>query len=255
MSAPAGLVRSDNMDRIRIHDRSARGSRLEERWYLNEIDLVRQLPESERELLDRNSTVRKYPRGTIIHAPGDKGADVSFVIGGRVKIYNLSACGKEIIYRFCGPNSFFGVAEIFGGGEREVFAEAVEDSEVMSTDRQYFVDLILRNPALALTVMRILSSRIRQAHQAIQGFVFCDVRARLAQLLVKLAQINGVKSMDGSITLRNRFTHQELANMIGANRQAVTERLNHFKHDGYIRVVGEHIMLTDPAGLRALVSD
>lgn len=255
MSFPTGAARSDSMDRIRIHDRCARGSRLEERWYLNEIDLVRQLPEGERELLDRNSIVKKYPSATIIHAPGDKGANVSFVLAGRIKIYNLSGCGKEIIYRFCGPNSFFGVAEIFGGGEREVFAEAVEDSEVMSTDRQYFVDLILRNPALALTVMRILSSRIRQAHQAIQGFVFCDVRARLAQLLVKLAQINGVKSTDGSITLRNRFTHQELANMIGANRQAVTERLNHFKHDGYIRIVGERIMLTDPVGLRALVVD
>ncbi|MBS4096599.1 MAG: Crp/Fnr family transcriptional regulator [Sulfuricella sp.] len=228
---------------------------MEKQRYFNEIDLVRQLPEDDRLFLERNSVHRRYPHATIIHAPGHPGATVNFVLGGRVKIYNLSACGKEIIYRFCTPNSFFGIAEIFGGEEREVFAEAVEDTEVMTTDKKHFEELILRNPSLALTVIRILGSRIRQAHNAIQGFVFCDARTRLAQLLVKLAQINGAENADGTITLRNRFTHQELAHMIGAIRQTVTENLNHLKHHGYVRIDGERITLVDPVRLGELIED
>jgi CRP-like cAMP-binding protein len=228
---------------------------MEKQCCLNENDLVQQLPEGERALLEHHSTRKRYPRATIIHSPGDLGMMVNFVLSGRVKIYNLSACGKEIIYRFCTPNSFFGIAEIFGGDEREVFAEAMEDTEVLCTDKQYFENLILRNPALSQAVMRILGNRVRQAHKAIQSFVFCDVRTRLAQLLIKLAQINGVENPDGTITLRNRFTHQEMANMIGAIRQTVTENLNHFKRSGYIRVTEERITLIAPASLKDLIVD
>jgi len=221
----------------------------------NEIDLLRLLPESERAHLESHSIRRRYSPATIIHSPGDVGAMVNFVVSGRVKIYNLSACGKEIIYRFCMPNSFFGVAEIFGGDQREVFAEAMEDTEVLSTEKQYFEALILRNPALTVTVMRILGNRVRQAHKAISSFVFCDVRTRLAQLLIKLAQINGAENPDGTVTLRNRFTHQEMANMIGAIRQTVSDNMNHFKRSGHIRVADERITLIDSAALKRLISD
>lgn len=249
------LARGYNVGSIFAHECPARGSGMEKQYYPNEIDLVRQLPESERALLERNSIRKRYPRATIIHSPGDLGMMVNCVLSGRVKIYNLSACGKEIIYRFCTPNSFFGIAEIFGGEEREVFAGAMEDTEVLCTDKQYFESLILRNPALALAVMRILGNRVRQAHKAIQSFVFCDARTRLAQLLIKLAQINGVENPDGTITLRNRFTHQEMANMVGAIRQTVAKNINHFKRNSYIRVAGERITLIDPAGLKNLIDD
>jgi CRP/FNR family transcriptional regulator len=253
MTFDGGVAGGDSMGSVHAHDYPMRDSAMEAQLSLNEIELVRLLPESERLFLERNSLRRRYPRTTIIHAPGDPGTTVSFVLAGRVKIYNLSGCGKEIIYRFCTPNSFFGIADIFGGEVREVFAEAVEDTEVMTTDKKYLEELIQRNPPLALAVIRILGSRIRQAHSAIQGFVFCDARTRLAQLLVKLAQINGTEGSDGTITLHNRFTHQELADMIGAIRQTVTENINYLKHHGYVRIAKERITLLDPARLRELI--
>lgn len=253
MRLAVAAVRGDSMGSIFARRYPAPNTAMATQLSLNENDLVRQLPESERLFLERKSVRRCYPRGTLIHSPGDAGTTVNFLLAGRVKIYNLSGCGKEIIYRFCTPNSFFGMADIFGGEEREVFAEAVEDTEVMSIDKPHFEELIQRNPPLALAVIRILGSRIRQAHHAIQGFVFFDARTRLAQLLLKLAQINGIENADGSVTLKNRFTHQELADMIGANRQTVTENINHLKRDGYLRVGGERITLADPARIGALI--
>jgi CRP-like cAMP-binding protein len=253
--AGGALARDYNRGISFPHGFPAPGSGMEKQSSPHEIDFLGQLPEGERTLLERHAIRKRYPRAAIIHSPGDLGAMVHFVVSGRVKIYNLSACGKEIIYRFCTPNSFFGIAEIFGGDEREVFAEAVEDTEVLCTDKHYFENLVLRNPVLTLSVMRILGNRVRQAHKAISSFVFCDVRTRLAQLLIKLAQINGVENPDGTITLRNRFTHQEMANMIGAMRQTVSENMNHFKRNGHVRVAGERITLTDPAGLKKLIVD
>ena len=220
---------------------------------LRETDIIAQLPEGERASLFSDSCRKKYPRHAIVHAPGDRGKVINYVLSGRVKIYNLSACGKEIIYRFCTPNSFFGIAEIFGE-DREVFAETVEDTEVMCIDKERFMDLIRRHPDIALTVMKILGSRIRQAHRAIKDFVFCDVRSRLAQLLIKLGQMNGVINDDGTTSLKNKFTHQEMANMIGAIRQTVTEIINDFKRAGYIRCDNGRITIVNE-GLESLIND
>jgi len=227
---------------------------MEKHRILREMDIMARLPESERASLYRESYRKKYPKHAVIHSPGDRGEVINYVLSGRVKIYNLSACGKEIIYRFCTPNNFFGIAEIFGE-DREVFAETMEDTEVMCINKERFEDLIRRHPDIAMMVMKILGSRIRQAHRAIMDFVVCDVRSRLAQLLIKLAQMNGVVNRDGATTLQNKFTHQEMANMIGAIRQTVTENINAFKRAGHIRCVDGHITIVAMDRLHELITD
>lgn len=222
--------------------------------HLRDIDIIAELPEEEKEFLYRASLRRKYPKGRVIHAPGDRGHAINYVLSGRVKIYDLSAGGREIIYRYCPPGSFFGIAQIFGSEEREVFAEAVEDTEVLHVDKAIFEELVRKNPGVALSVIAILAGRIRQAHKAIKEFALCDVRSRLAQLLIKLAQMGGSPDANGAVTIQNRFTHQELANMTGATRQTVTEVMNDFKRKGYIRCPGGRITILDPKGLDRLVN-
>ncbi len=222
---------------------------------VDEKDLFSSMPPEDQDFLARTARRRVCARGELIHSPGDRGDVINYLESGRVKVYNLAACGKEIIYRFCPPGSFFGIAEIFGGEEREVFAEAVEDSVVLSIERSNFEQLIRRNPGIAILVIGILGSRIRQAHQAIKNFVVADVRTRLAQLLIKLAQMNGSPAPDGSVHLQHRFTHQEMANMVGAIRQTVTEIINEFKKHGYIRCDQGKIVVLNPEALARLIAD
>ncbi|WP_442891841.1 Crp/Fnr family transcriptional regulator [Dissulfurispira sp.] len=144
---------------------------------------------------------KKYSKNSVIFSPGDQGNLIYYVLSGRVKIYNLSECGKEIIYWFCQPKDFFGLAEVCDGEVRTVFAEAVEDAEVLCINRANFEDLISRNPKIAVFIMRMLGSRIRQAHETIKELVICDVHTRLAQLLIKLGQICGC-SHNGVITIK-----------------------------------------------------
>jgi CRP/FNR family cyclic AMP-dependent transcriptional regulator len=220
-----------------------------------EMDLIAALSAEERAFLYQHSTLKKYRKNQLIHSPGDKIQMVGYVKSGRVKVYNLAASGKEIIYRFCIPNSFFGIAEIYGEEERAVFVEAVEPTEVLCINKRNFEELLRHNPNLALIVMQILGSRIRQAHKAIKDFVTADVRSRLAQLLLKLPQMGSSTEDSGAITIANRFTHQEMADMVGAIRQTVTEIINDFKRQGYIRYDGGKITIVDRQGLAKLITD
>lgn len=220
-----------------------------------DVDIIAQLAPEDRGALCSRSLQKVFPKGSIITSPGETGHDVYYVIRGNVKIYNLSACGREITYRLCGPGSFFGIAEIFSEEERGVFAEATQETAILCINKGDFERLIHCNPTVAFSVIRILGSRIRQAHRAIKGFAFSDARSRMAQLLVKLAQIDGARLPDGAVTLKNRLTHQELANMIGAIRQTVTEIINDFKREGYVRSDHGKITIVDFAGLKSLISE
>lgn len=226
---------------------------MEKRWYLSAIDIINELPEDDRSFFYQKSHRKKYAKNSVIFSPGDQGNLIYYVLSGRVKIYNLSECGKEIIYWFCQPKDFFGLAEVCGGEMRTVFAEAVEDTEVLCINRTNFEELISRSPKIAVFIMRILGSRIRQAHETIKDLIICDVHTRLAQLLIKLGQICG-SPHNGVITIEKRFTHQEMANMIGATRTTVTEVMNEFRKNGFIECDGSRITIVDYARLAKLVN-
>ena len=51
-----------------------------------------------------------------------------------------------------------------------------------------------------------------------------------------------------------RFTHQDLASMIGATRETVTKVLNRFRDEGLITVGDRHIIIRDVNRLREQVS-
>lgn len=220
-----------------------------------DLDIMAQIGSEDREELERHSFTRVFRKGALITSPGQHIDFVHYILSGRVKVFDLSACGREIIFRVCGPKSFFGVAEIFTNDERLVFAEALDPVEVMCIDKLSLERVVKRNAAAALLVIRILGNRIRQNHIAIKGFVFGDARYRTAHLLAKFAEIDGYANRDGSVTLGSRFTHQVIADMIGATRQTVTEIVNDFKRQGYVASTQKKITILDLDGLRALIEE
>jgi CRP/FNR family transcriptional regulator len=225
---------------------------MEKRWYFDNLDFIQELTEDQKAFFYKKAYKKSYPKNSVIFSPGDTGNLIYYVVSGRVKIYNLSIGGKEIIYWFCNPKDLFGLAELCGAEMRAVFAEAVEDTQTLTINKINFVELINNNPQISLYFMRLYGSRIRQAHETIRDLVASDVPSRLAQLLIKLSQISGELDCD-RIMLKNKLTHQELANMIGATRTTVTEIINHFKRDGLIKYDSGKITILNLKQLTELI--
>jgi CRP/FNR family transcriptional regulator len=145
--------------------------------------------------------------------------------------------------------------DIFGeralvGARAAVHCEAFEDTLVCVLRREDFEDLVRRRPELALRVVRVLAERLREAEETIERLALHDVPARLAALLLRLAEAYGEPHGDGR-RLALRVTHQDLAGMIGATRETVTLTLNRFREEGLIAVEDRHIIVRDPAALAA----
>src|SRR5512139_1397603 len=105
---------------------------------------------------------RKYARKETVFREGDR-ADGFFVVeSGKVKVFKLSEEGKEQVLHVLEPGQSFAEAAIFEGGSYPAHAEALADSELLLLPKPAFIDLLERNPRLAVRMLASLSRWLRR---------------------------------------------------------------------------------------------
>ena len=81
-----------------------------------------------------------------------------------------------------------------------------------------------------------------------------EVPARLANLILSLVQSEGVVTSEGHYKILTRYTHEQLATMIGAKRVAVSKAFGRLQDSGCVRLLRRQIYVTDLATLKAWVT-
>ncbi|MFH1569434.1 MAG: Crp/Fnr family transcriptional regulator, partial [Gemmatimonadota bacterium] len=108
--------------------------------------------------------------------------------------------------------------------------------------RADFLQLIHRVPAIAVALLGELAARLRRTDEQVGGLALLDVHNRVARTLLHLAASRGEESDEG-LVIKQRLTHQQLANMAGTTRETVTRVLKQLERDGYIRASGRHLVV------------
>lgn len=224
--------------------------RLDKVWYLKQINLFSHMDEREIQDLAERTTMREVSRGKVILRPDEQPGMVYLIKEGRVKVSRYSTEGREQILALLEPGDLFGELALVGVDE-PAHVEAFEDSLICTLRRGDFIDMIRNQPELMLHVMKVLADRLRQTEEEIANIVFRTVSARLASLLLRLAEAYGESNGRG-MRLALRLTHRDMASMIGATRETVTSTLNRFREDGFIDVEQRHLIITDAEGLRRI---
>ena len=110
---------------------------------------------------------------------------------------------------------------------------------------------IAEHPRMALNLMRSLSERLRTAEDQIEALAFRPVPSRLAGKLLELMDRYGRVTPNG-IRIDERFTHMQLAEMIGTSRETLTKVLNELRDAGLIDVRERLVWVLDVDGLERL---
>jgi len=207
---------------------------MEHTWYLKKIDIFKVLPISELRFLTGISSNKSYQKGEIIFMPGDPSDQVFLITGGRVKLYNLSPSGKESILFIFEPGEIVGISEIFEDNLRVSFAEALESTTLLVMSSKKVLQVLERNMQFALAITKTLGTRLMQLGKRFESVSNQNLTCRLAQILLNLAEMCG-EERDQQIFIDRKITHQNIACMIGAARQSVTEILNSFIKNGLIK--------------------
>jgi CRP/FNR family transcriptional regulator len=76
-----------------------------------------------------------------------------------------------------------------------------------------------------MSLMQVLSDRIKSMSQLTQNLAIGNLHDKILCVLLKLSDQLGVKSEDNYYKINVPLSHQEIANLIGASREAVTMAL------------------------------
>lgn len=198
-------------------------------------NFLAQLDAAQLAALQEIGAAQHYRKGELVFRSGGAGANVYFLKTGKVKIYQPSPMGREVILWFCFPGEIFGLAEVARGGGRVVNAQACVPSEVLVVPQERFRALLRTHPDIAMASMQVLSSRLRVLGDMLVNLVSDDVNTRIAKLILRLGARYGTR-VGTEIHLAIPLTHQEIADMIGTSRQTVTSALSALKRQGVLRI-------------------
>lgn len=216
----------------------------EKLWYIKHANLFEQLSADEIARVESRSRMQVFPRKGLVYLPNDPGHSVYLLTSGRIRLYHVTAEGKETVLAFIEPGEIFGELSLFGQSQREEFAEAMEKSTVVRIPGDEMQQLMSDRPEIILQVSRLMGLRRQRIERRLKALLFRSNRDRLVYLLLELAERYGQPSPEG-VKIGIRLSHQDMASMIGSTRETVTVLLGELQYARSLIVKRRQIILTN----------
>lgn len=210
---------------------------------LRKVPLFADLDSAHLESILRVTETRSIPRGQVLFSEGDRGDSLYLVLAGRVKAALIAEDGRELILAILGPGEIVGEMALFDLEEqRSATVVTLEDCQFLTLSGAQFKSVLNQNPAIAITLLRTLSARLKETSSRIANLIFLDTYSRVGRYLLDLAKRQGKRLADGSV-LVTRPPQQEIAHYIGSSRETVSRALKDLEKQGLIRLAGRKILL------------
>jgi CRP-like cAMP-binding protein len=197
--------------------------------------------------LAKISKQRTYGRGQYLWFQGDPGDRLVVVCSGLVKVVLASERGEEVLLVTVGRHESLGELALLDGSPRSASVVAVEATTILMLPRAAVLELMTTHPTVLVAVLSSLGQLVRRLTEQTGDFVFLDLGARLAKVLLQLAQSH---TYDGRTVLDVTLSQSDIAAMVGATRPAVNRTLQMFASRGWITVDGRVIVLRHLPALR-----
>ena len=214
---------------------------------ISAIPLFNGLPEDQLEAIRKIAIEKQINKGEIVVTEGDDGKGFFVILEGRVKVFKVSAEGKEQILHIFGPGQPFGEVPVFAGQRFPANAQAIDNTKILFFPRVAIVGLITANPSLALNMLAEMSKKLRLFAVQIENLSLKEMPARLASYLIHLADEQDQKEV---VTLK--ISKGQLASILGTIPETLSRVFAKLSGNNLIRVEGKKITLLDRSGLEDL---
>ena len=199
------------------------------------------------EFLDKASQlckIKNYPKNSMIILEEEYGDKLFIVKNGTVKITRVNDEGKEVILALLGAGDFFGEMAILDGESRSANALAQEKCELVTINREDFLDLLKNNFQICMNLLEELAVRLRKSDQQIEALSLSDAEHRIGVSILNLAEDRGVIK-NGEVTIESLPYQQDIANMAGTSRETVSRVLKLFEDRMLVSKTGHTLRISD----------
>lgn len=184
--------------------------------------------------------LRHWTEGQVVLSRGQSTSTALLLVKGRLRVSVTSPEGEEQLLRWMLPGEISGLSSVFAETTYPADLVAVGPTQVLHIERNRLVDLITRDPAVAVDLLRILGLRINQLFDTLADQGMHSLEQRVWATLERIAKFNSVAVPDGVML---RVSQSDLAQAASASRQRVNQQLRHFQEEGLIRLGYRNIVL------------
>jgi HD-GYP domain-containing protein (c-di-GMP phosphodiesterase class II) len=175
----------------------AKGSKIPK---LKRIPLFSEMSEYDLHQIDQITRERRYDKGEVIIEENTAAERFFVIFRGKIEITKKFEDGEEFVLGVHSDGEFFGEMAILDEGPRSATARALESTTVLEISRTDFETLLYTAPILAFTIMKELSSRLRET-----GALLISYLQRKNRQLAK-AYLDTVNTVVHAIEERDTFS-------------------------------------------------
>jgi len=183
--------------------------------------------------------------GTVIFKEGEEGDQMFIIQGGRVKV-SRSIGGKEQLLAVLGKGDFFGEMALVTRERRTATVTTLEPVRLLAFNREGFLNMINKNPKIALSIIDKLCRRLAYANQHLRHLARKDARGLIAMNLRLGFQAAGGEGLDRERTV------EEFARNLELDPGAVRGVLEELESGGIVRLASGSLELADESGLNLI---
>lgn len=203
---------------------------------LKNISYFAEVPEKYLEQLAGAAIKKNYPKNVVVINEGDEAGSLFIVVSGRVQAFLSNESGRTVTLATLEAGSFFGELSLLDGEPRSASVITLEPTICLLIPRSSFQSWLREYPDAGLSIIHLLTRRIRTLTDSVRGLALTDVYGRLAKTLNNMAVPD-----DTSWIIEPKPSHQDIANIIGCSREMVSRIMKDLARGDYIAIEGKKL--------------
>lgn len=141
------------------------------------------------------------------------------------------------------PGAVFGEMILVGQRMYDNYAEAIQDSSICQLSVEEVERFLLSEPRIAIRISRLLGEQVARLEERLTDLALRPLAAQVASTLLTLGDAAGSPRFGQARTIH--LTHEQLAGLLGASREATSKIMGELTAKKAIRQGRGRIVIQD----------
>ncbi|HSX42925.1 MAG TPA: Crp/Fnr family transcriptional regulator [Candidatus Saccharimonadales bacterium] len=194
---------------------------------------------------------RQYPKGQILVFADENPEHIFYIVSGRVRKYDVSYRGEEVIVNIFKEHSFFPMSWAINKSKNRYFYKTETDTELHIVPADDALQFLKENPDVMLDLLSRLYSGMEGLFGRMVHLMSGSARSRLLYELIIECRRFGKQQQDGSYILA--ATEVDLAARSGLSRETISREMRTLKEKRWLAISKNSITVSDITKLEAAV--
>lgn len=184
---------------------------------------------------------RSYQKGQILIFADESPEHIFYITKGRVREYDVSYRGDEVIVNIFKPPTFFPMSWAINDGTNKYFYKTEEATEVHIVPVDDSLKFVKDNPDVLLALLGRVYTGVDILEGRIVHLMSGSAKSRLQYELIIECRRFGKRNKDGSYTLA--INEVDLAARSGLSRETISREMHKLKAEGLVSISAKGIIV------------